>query len=312
MRRDLLDTHDWPGQDGAASRVRRSTSRHRSSYRKCARPAPMVTVASSGLRSVQFRGSRASAPASSWKNTRYSPQVCRHSINWKTRPRSGWNGCVIRKVWGALLVGGAIDSSRQRLRRALHRIHSTRMPRSRDRRERRRTAARREGLRRILHALADASQPRRGLAHSKADHAAGGRAHRRGPRGQRAAPSLRPRCRLTPRLTVLLPVTSLHSGKSATPCAALSMSTLAASGNGSRLAQLRQRSRRLTESPRPRRHFEFSVATTGMGSDTRNREDERRAPRPICFDYGKGTAPTACRSAQRSGASDSTRRRPTC
>ena len=30
-----------------------------------------------------------------------------------------------------------------------------------------------------LHALADASKPRQGLAHSAADHAAGGRAHRR-------------------------------------------------------------------------------------------------------------------------------------
>ena len=50
-----------------------------------------------------------------------------------------------------------------------------------------------------LHALADASKPRQGLAHSAANHAAGGRAHRRGPRGQRAASSLRPRRRLAPR-----------------------------------------------------------------------------------------------------------------
>src|SRR5688572_19328745 len=37
------------------------------------------------------------------------------------------------------------------------------MPRSRDRLERGRTAARRGGLRRVLHALADASEPRQGL-----------------------------------------------------------------------------------------------------------------------------------------------------
>ena len=52
------------------------------------------------------------------------------------------------------------------------------------------------GLRRVLHALADASGPRQGLADSTARDAADGRAHRRGSRGQRAAPSLRPRGRI--------------------------------------------------------------------------------------------------------------------
>ena len=98
MRRDSLDTHDRLSPERSASRVSRSTSRHRSSYRKCARPPPMITVGSSGMRSVHGRGSRASSPESSWKKTRYSPHVCRHSINWKTRPRSGWKGCVTRNV----------------------------------------------------------------------------------------------------------------------------------------------------------------------------------------------------------------------
>ena len=46
------------------------------------------------------------------------------------------------------------------------------------------------------HALADASQPRQGLTHSAAGHAANGRSHRRGSRSRRPAPSLRARGRI--------------------------------------------------------------------------------------------------------------------
>ena len=116
-----------------------------------------------------------------------------------------------------------------------------RMPRSRHRRECRRAAAHREELRRLLHALADASQPRQGFAHSAADRAVGGPAA--SSRFQRStgctiATTASPPSR---RRTFLVPVTSLHGSKGQ-PHAALSMSALAPFGNGSPLAEFRQRS----------------------------------------------------------------------
>ena len=135
MRRDLLDTHDPTALEPWVRRASRSTNRQRSSYRKQARPAPTITAGSSATRSVHCRGSRASCPASSSKYTRDSPHVCRHSINWKTRPHRGWKGCVTRKVCGAPLVGGAIDSSRQRVCRPADRVDASGMPRSRHHRQ---------------------------------------------------------------------------------------------------------------------------------------------------------------------------------
>jgi hypothetical protein len=58
--------------------------------------------------------------------------VCRHSSNWKTRPRSGWKGCVTRNVCGAPLVGGAIDCSRECLCGAFCAIDQRGVPQSDD------------------------------------------------------------------------------------------------------------------------------------------------------------------------------------
>jgi hypothetical protein len=106
------------------------------------------------------------------------------------------------------------------------------MPRSCDRLEGLRTATRHERLRRVIHALADASERRHGLAHSAARHAAGGQVHRRGSRGQRAAPSLRPRCRIARSSPLPIRITSLQSGIAPRRRAALLKSAFATLGNG--------------------------------------------------------------------------------
>jgi len=191
MRRDLLDTHDRLGRDRSVSRVRRSTSRHRSSYRKCARPAPTTTVGSSGMRSVHCRGSRASSPESSWKKTRYSPHVCRHSIKWKARPRSGWKGCVTRNVRGALLVGGAIDGVRQPVCGTADRVHSSRVPRSPDHPEFLALAVRPDGVLPLLPSQSHASRPEERRNGSSPSFRRLGRQDRGLAPSRRASPSVR-------------------------------------------------------------------------------------------------------------------------
>ena len=145
----------------------------------------------------------------------------------------------------------------ERLRRALYRVDSARMPRSRDCLDRRRTAAHRERLRRVLHALPDASDPRERLAHAAASDAAHDRAHRSAPRGQRPAPSLRPR-RVVPDERRRHPP-CFHSERTL-PLRDLAGPTRVRAVAAIVARAVEQSRRRLTPG-RPERPIDFSVAT---------------------------------------------------
>jgi hypothetical protein len=111
------------------------------------------------------------------------------------RKRAELERRLTRKVCGSPLAGGAIDSSRQRVRRTVHWLCSPRVSRSCHRAERRRSPHDPEIVRRLLHDVAYASLAREGLARTTTGDATGSRpSDRHSPSRRTSSPVQSSRC----------------------------------------------------------------------------------------------------------------------
>ncbi len=100
--------------------AKRSASARRSSGRNAERPPESATNASSAASLVHAAGSDRARSLPSNHHTRSDPQQFRLSINSNSRPRSGWNGWLTRKVRATPTTSGVFPDFLQRSGREPH------------------------------------------------------------------------------------------------------------------------------------------------------------------------------------------------